>query len=436
MDRVSLISCSIANMASSKILTKLRPYKHLGPLENRNLLIFLSGLSLSLTGSAMTPVALSFTTFAHGGGPAETGALLAAMTVPFVLLLLVGGTAADRFSPRTVMLGADLMRCGSQSALAFVLLTRQDPFVAIIVLIAVIGLGNAFYMPGQLALLVDLVCPEQRQAANGLTAIARSMAAIIGPALGGMMVGAIGPGWTIGLDAASYALSAICLSQLRMAANRAQQHEPIWQQLIVGWNALRSRLWLWLIIIHFGLIQCVVQGPLLVLGAYSYAHTPHGAEIWGGLLACYGAGTLVGGVMGTRLRPRFPLRAALSLFAVTASAPAALAVPLPTIVRGLVFTASGVGLAACGVLWATTMQREIPTNVLARVSAYSTLGSVLLLPVGYVVATPMANTLGISGTFWAAAVLTLLSTLLVVLCDDVRTREAIATSPVDGQGQS
>jgi len=124
---------------------KALPRSWFGVLAEREFRLFFTGYTTSLVGAAMVPVALVFAVLEQGRSTADVGYVLAAETVPLVTLLLAGGVIADRLSRRTVMLGADLVRCVSELLLAALVLTGSPPLWVFMVLAGVIGAGQAFF---------------------------------------------------------------------------------------------------------------------------------------------------------------------------------------------------------------------------------------------------------------------------------------------------
>ncbi len=396
------------------------PSRRLGPFAHANFSLFFAGYTISLLGHSMVTVALSFAVFGMGGGAGQVSAVLAAETAPMVVLLVVGGVIADRIERRLVMVGADILRCVSEAVLAALLLTHHASLAVLMVLAAVIGAGDAFFAPGRNGLIPQLVPVSELQSANAILSMAGALAAVIGPALGGILVASAGPGWAIGIDAMGYAVSTACLLRLRVPAQVVEATESFLQQLVTGWREFVARRWLWLVVLQFALLHLVVIGPIFVLGPLGFRHGAHGASLWGTLLASLGAGAMGGGAVALRVRSRHPLRVSLLLLLFFAVTPAALAYQAPFGVLLVAFFIGGVSLTGFGVLWSTTLQREIPIEVLSRVSAYDTFGSVCLLPAGYVLAAPMATVLGTGGALWVAAGFSLISTLVVLASRSVR----------------
>jgi MFS family permease len=406
-------------------------------LAEPNFARFVTGYTLSLTGSGMVPIAISFTLYAQGGGAAAVSKVLAAETIPMVLLLLLGGAIADRYPRRLVMITADLLRFASQGTLAVLLLTHHAPLPAIMVLMALIGTGNAFYIPGRAGLIPQLVGPGTLQSANGVTAIAQSAGGIAGPIIGGLLVAFTGGAAAIAIDAVSYAISAALLSSLRLGPGTPPPGTSVLTQLREGWTEFRSRTWLWAIVLQFSLLHLLVIGPLFVLGSLGFAHVPHGALGWGGLMALQGAGAVTGGVLAIHLTTRRPIRAACLWFLLYAAVPASLAAHLPYTLTAGCFFLGGVSLAVFNVLWDTTMQRVIPPERLSRVAAYDMFGSFCLLPLGYLVAAPLAVVFGRDGALWLSTAFILLSIAAVLFIRDVQQlRRPEAVLPVAGTSAS
>jgi hypothetical protein len=94
--------------------------------------------------------------------------------------------------------------------------------------------------------------------------------------------------------------------------------------------------------------------------------------------------------------------------------------PAPAVVVAAAAFVMGVGIEIFAVCWDTTMQQQIPGNMLSRVYAYDMLGSVALIPVGFAVAGPIADAIGTRATLYGAAALVVLATLPVFGVRDVR----------------
>jgi MFS family permease len=148
-----------------------------------------------------------------------------------------------------------------------------------------------------------------------------------------------------------------------------------------------------------------------------------GPRDWGFIVAAESVGMVVGSVVGLRFRPRRLLLAATLAILAMPGVLLALGVPLalPAILCASV--AAGIGVETFTILWDTAMQQQIPGEMLSRLYSYDMLGSVALMPVGFAVAGPVAELLGVRATLWSAAAVTVAATLPVLLVRDVRRLE-------------
>jgi predicted MFS family arabinose efflux permease len=382
--------------------------------------VFLASAA-STIGDQMVPVALSFAVLDLTGSVSDLGYVLAAGTVPLVVLLLAGGVLADRVSRRRLMISSDLVRLLAEGALAALILSGNARLWHLAVLQAVHGAASAFFQPASTGILPQIVPAERLQQANALRGLTMSIGGIAGPALAGVLVVASSPGWAIAFDAGSFAVSAFFLWRVHAPAlSRSGEPATFLGDLLHGWREFRSRTWLWVIVVQFALLHIVTIPTFLALGALVSKRELGGAGAWSTILVLFSAGTLVGGLIGLRMRTRRPLLTA-TLWNVALALPSALlALRLGVAPVAAGAFVAGVGIAVFGVLWETTLQREVPPEVLSRVSAYDWFGSIATLPIGFALVGPLSSALGIAGTLWLGAAVALASTVAVVAVPDVR----------------
>ena len=391
----------------------------LGVLHERDIRLFFIGYTASLAGSSMVPVALSFAVLKSGHGPGAVGAVLAAETVPLVLFLLIGGAIADRIPRRTVMIAADVARLASETVLATLLATGRPPVTLMMALAAVLGVGQAFFNPAMTGLVPQLAKPEHLQDANALSGLAKAAARVSGPGIAGVLIATTGAWSAVAADAATYAVSLVCLLRLHPRPVEQAEHETLRAGLAAGWRGFRERTWLWPVVAQGGLAQLFTFSPFLVLGATMFSHG-NGSVEWGAILAADGVGGLAGALWAMRLRPARPLIVALAGSLSLALTPALLAIgaPFPVVLAGS--TASGIGVAVFLSLFDTVLQRNVPPTTLSRVSSYNWLGTVALSPVGFALAGPAAHLAGSGAVLLFGAGFALLSTLVLFAVPAIR----------------
>ncbi|MDI1462694.1 MFS transporter [Catellatospora sp. KI3] len=350
--------------------------------------------AVALLGDGMLPVAVALAVREAGHGAAGVGLVLAAFMVPFVALILFGGVLADRVGARRLMVGADLVRVGTQTVTAVALFSGHAPLWLLAGTSALAGAAAAMFQPGLAGMVPLLAADVQR--ANGALRVADAGAQLLGPALSAVLVVATGAGTVYALNAATFAVSAVCLLALRLPAHPvagAASVAALRRDLREGWTEFRSRSWMWsVILIWFG-YGVVLFGPLIPIGS-ALITDRLGDEAYGWAMSAMGAGTILGGLAAMRLKPVRPLAAGALVLVGFVLVPltTALAAPLPVLLAG--HAVGGLSWAFWSVMWATSVQTHVPRDVLNRVSAYEIAGSVLGIPLGQVLAAPLAGLLG------------------------------------------
>jgi MFS family permease len=373
----------------------------------------------SLIGDYMVLAALPFAVFAIGGSTAQVGIAFGADAAALLLLVLLGGVLGDRLSRRSVMIAADLTRFGAEGIFAVLLISGHAEFWQLLAVQLIHGAGSAFFLPALSGLVPETVCEERLQEANALRGICASSAAMIGPAIAGIFVAAIGPSFVFALDAGSFGLSATFLAMMRINAQKASEGSVI-ADLAEGWNEFRRRTWLWAVVAEFALLNALVFAPFYVFGASVAESSLGGPGAWATILTASGVGQLVGGVVGLSWKPKQPLFAATMVIASWAPPVLLLATLAPVGVIAAFAALAGASLALFAALWQTTLQSHVPSEQLSRLSAYDWLGSLALLPVGYVLAGFTEAAVGLRGGLLSAGVVVLIATMAVASVPSVR----------------
>ncbi|KQV21881.1 MFS transporter [Kitasatospora sp. Root107] len=392
-----------------------------------------AGQSLSLLGDRVSMVALPFAVLSVGGSAADVGLVGAAALLPLLLFTLVGGVWADRFPRHRIMLISDLVRFAAQGAVAVLLIAGVAEVPHLVVLMAVFGSASAFFMPAATGLLPLVVPAERLREANALRGLVLSSGMVVGPAVAGALVFLAGPGGALALDAVSFAVSAAFLVRLRPrpaqnpaqaeAQDEAQDDAPggsFLSELREGWRHVRSRTWVWSGMAAMSVYHVVVLPSIFVLGPVLSEQEWGGAAGWSAVTAAFGIGSVVGDLWAYRLRPARPLALAAAALAV-ASCQALIIGAAPSLtVVALLEAVTGVAVSLFFVLWETSLQTHIPEQALSRVSSYDNLLSSGLMPLGLLVAGPVAAAFGLRPTLYAMTAIGVPAALLLLCVPAVR----------------
>ncbi|MET8828625.1 MFS transporter [Streptomyces sp. NPDC004610] len=411
---------------------------------SRDFGLFFVARAVARLGDTMLPVALAAGLLQHGYGAGAVGLAMASTAASFAGLVVFGGVIADRFGTRGLMIGADLVRLVAQAVTAVLFFSGRVVLWEICVIGVVNGVAGAVFQPGVASTVPRL--SRDVQGANGAIRIAESAAQLAGPAAAGILVGLTDPGGVFVAHAATYAISALCLLLLRLPPQRygsrhgkgpgrgtAEARSTFTADLVEGWREFRSRTWLWSVILVWCLYMIAVWGPTTPLVATEVIGE-HGAGAYGLVNSALGAGTVVGGLLALRIRPRRMLRAgAISLLGFAGfPATVGLGMDVPAMAAGA--AVAGAGMAFWGVMWATSVQTQVQPDVLNRIHAYDVAGSLAMMPVGQALAGPAAAALGAGGVLMVAAVTSVFVVIALLAIPAVRNLVRVDAAPVGAGG--
>ena len=274
-------------LTPARLRARLRRVRLLQPLARRDFALLAAAALVSLLGDGFFSVALAWQVYEISNLPTALSVVGAAWTLPVVIFILLGGVFSDRYDRRWLMIGADIVRALAIGAMGILSLAGVIELWHVIVLIAFVGLGDAFFNPASTAIVPDLLPDELLPQANALQGLVRPMAVrLIGPAIGGFVVASLGAGAAflvknrLELDADALGLifavggvgsvlAALAIGQLGLPRRRITVMYLSWAlgvALLAGYGAMSS-LW-----------------HALVVGFASAALFEVGAIIWVTLL--------------------------------------------------------------------------------------------------------------------------------------------------------
>jgi MFS family permease len=337
-----------------------------------------------------------------GGDLQAVGLVVGAQLVPFLVFALVGGVVSDRTDRRRVLVASDVARLLVQGAGGVLLLAHAAHPLSLAVLAALYGTADAFFQPAFTGLLPQTVShPGQLQPANALRGLSFSVSSIVGPAVAGVLVGALGAGAAMLFDAGSFAVSAAFLLRLRprAVAEAVEKAPPAFLAAMhAGWREVRKRRW---IVAGLGAMcayHAIVLPAVYVLGPVTVSQRLGGPGSWAAVVVAFGLGSVLGDLLLLRVRPRHALRVA-GLALVLASCQAAVyGSGVGLVAMCALQCVAGVGVTAFFTLWEVSLQEHVPGEALSRVSSFDYLAATALMPVGTAVAGPIAAALGTQAT--------------------------------------
>jgi MFS family permease len=364
------------------------------PLRERNFAWYYASRFTNTLGNMMAGVALAFAVLDITDSASALGQVLAASTIPMVVFLLFGGVIADRFPRALVLQFSNIASALTQGAVAYIVITGTAELWMLIVLEAVHGLVAAIAFPAMASMVPQLVPRHELQHANALLSLSRGGLTIIGPTVSALLVVTVGPGWALAIDAATWLVSAFCLSRMHMPPKpRASEATSTVLELREGWAFFIRTTWLWVVVLAFGFLNAIHSGAWFTLGP-ARAEDTIGKQGWGFVLSAESAGLLLMTLILLRVNVRRPLLSGMLGISLL-SVPIFLLGADPHLGVLVIATfIAGAGTEVFSIGWNLAMQENIEDSMLSRAYSYDALGSFVAMPIGQLVYGPLGEAFG------------------------------------------
>jgi DHA3 family tetracycline resistance protein-like MFS transporter len=398
----------------------------LSPLRHRDFRILWTGMTISLIGDGIFLIAIAWESYSLWNAPAALSIVGIGMTIPTIAFLLVGGVVSDRHDRRVVMAWADGLRAAAVALLAVLVLIDALRFWELVALVAVYGVGTAFFMPAFEAILPELLPRPDLPAANALDQFVRPIAMrLVGPVVGGALVAA-SAGIAFAIDAASFVACLVAVLAMPRRAHRdVGFHSSNMAALKEGLRFVRQRVWLWGTLLSAAIAYLVFLGPAEVLLPFLVKNELHASAGTLGLVLAAGGVGAVGGAafMGRRGHPRRDVTVMYATWTIATLAIAGYGVANAAWQLMLVCLVFNALEAAGTIVWATIKQHHVPGSMLGRVSSLDWLISIGLLPLSFALTAPVAAAFGARATLIGAAALGAAVTLSAFFLPGMRAIE-------------
>jgi MFS family permease len=386
---------------------------------------------------AFSMVGVSFAVLdATHGSTAKLSYVLAAQIAPSLVFLLLGGVIADRIAPQKVIIVGNVMMAASEGTFGILVLTGHPALWQMIGLESVTGIGMALFYPASTALLPRLVPADLMQEASAVSRLAMNGGQMGGAVVAGFVIAAIdamqgahggqptGPGWALAICGIGLLGTVPLMLSLRVTALERSHQPGMLQELREGWTEFRSHTWLWVIVAQFSIVLMAWYGSFSVLGPVVARAHLGGPAAWGTITGVESLGWIAGGLISLRFKPRRPMRFVVLAGGSIAITPLALAMLWPLAAICVTSFVLGTAMEIMMVQWTVALATNIPPEKLARVSSYDAFGSIMAMPIGAVLAGPIAALVGVPATQYGAAVLIVVASLLALIPREIRTLRA------------
>jgi MFS family permease len=263
-------------------------------LRHRNFQLFFSGQLISLVGTWMQSVAQSWLVYRLTGSALLLGSVGFASQIPVFMFAPLGGIAADRLNRRHIVIATQIASMALALILAALTLFHRVHVWHVFVLASLLGVVNAFDIPGRQSFLVDMVGKEDLMNAIALNSSMFNGARVIGPAIAGILVARIGEGWCFFGNGVSYIAVIIGLLMMRVHSPvRVAMASPL-EHMMEGFRFVNRTAPIRALLLLLGVVSLVGMPYVVLMPIFADKILHGGAQGLGILMGATGVGALLG----------------------------------------------------------------------------------------------------------------------------------------------
>lgn len=378
-------------------------------LQERDFRIFWLGQLVSVTGTWMQTVAQGWLILELTGSPFYLGLAAAARSLPVMFLVVPAGFLADRFDRRVIILATSVVATIASVVMGILAITNSIDVTTVLAIGAVLGVTNAFEMPARQSYVSELIAQRHLANAIALNSLLFNSARVVGPAIAGILVALVGPGWAFLINGLSFVAVIAGLVLI------ARVHVP---RLGVGARTAIPEVVRYLrgeprvtAILALLAAQTIFASGQYILGPSLAQDLGQGPEGFGVLLSATGAGAIVGGLRlaaTSQRSSRWRLLLAAGLGLAAGLVGVGLTQSYAVVLLFLVL--AGWGMVTFNASSNTLIQTIVPDRLRGRIMSLYTLTLLGLMPVGGVLMGALGERLGsasalaIGGAAYAAIV--------------------------------
>jgi len=263
-------------------------------LRHRNFQLFFSGQLISLIGTWMQNVAQSWLVYRLTGSALLLGSVGFASQIPVFLIAPLGGITADRYNRRHIVITTQIASMLLAFTLAALTLLHKVQVWHVFVLASLLGVVNAFDIPGRQSFLIDMVGKDDLMNAIALNSSMFNGARVIGPAVAGILVAKIGEGWCFFANAVSYIAVIIGLFLMRVASPRRVSTASPFDHMMEGFRFVNQTAPIRALLLLLGLVSLVGMPYVVLMPIFADQILHGGARGLGILMGATGVGALLG----------------------------------------------------------------------------------------------------------------------------------------------
>jgi MFS family permease len=267
-------------------------------LRHRNFQLFFGGQLISLVGTWMQTVAQSWLVYRLTGSGLLLGAVGFASQIPVFLVAPLGGITADRANRQRIVIATQTASMILAFILAALTLSGKVQVWHIFVLAALLGVVNAFDIPGRQSFLVDMVGKDDLMNAIALNSSMFNGARVIGPAVAGVLVARLGEGWCFFANAVSYIAVIAGLMMMRVhAPARVSAKTSPWEHIVEGFQFVNRTAPIRALLILLGLVSVTGMPYVVLMPIFADKILHNGGQEFASLIGSHDLGAVRLGIL-------------------------------------------------------------------------------------------------------------------------------------------
>jgi DHA3 family tetracycline resistance protein-like MFS transporter len=387
-------------------------WRVLAPFRSREYRLLIAAVSLSIFAEGMWAVVMALQVIELSNDPTSLSLVATCLGVGLVAFLLVGGITADRISQRAIIVAVETVNVIVVSIVAVLGLLGLLQIWHMAVAAAALGIAAAFFFPAYSAILPRILPAEQLLAANGVEGVVRPVfQRAVGPAVAGVIVGATFPSLGAVVVAALFAIGLLLLVATRPAMKAPvqepdQERPQLLRDFREGFVFMLRTPWLLWTLLFASMFVLVVLGPIEVLLPFiANERFEDGAQMYGFVLAFFGAGSALGALAVSSGRlPRRYLTVMMAMWGLGSIPLVLIGITSSFALMAAAAFIVGVTDGAGMVIWGTLLQRRVPTEMLGRVSSLDFFVSLAFMPVSFAIVGPLSKVVSMQTIFLVAGI--------------------------------
>lgn len=388
-------------------------------LRQRNFAFLWIGQIVSLIGDWVLFVALPFSVYTMTHSTLATGIMFIVQTIPTLCFGSLAGVFVDRWNRKYTMLLADLIQC---FVLLPLFLVRSVEWIWLVYIFAFVANAvSQFFIPAKSAIIPQIVDQEHLLTANSLNATSQELTRLVGPFLGGVLLGLFGLGSVIIVDACSFLFSAAMIALIVLPASTARSEKQelgsglvkVWHEWLAGMRLVRQVRLVTAIFAVMG-VALIGEGIIEVVIPGYVSLVMHGnALVLGWLMSAQAIGGILGSLLIVRISKLISLSWLIPLCGLVLGCVLALIALVPVLSIALPLIAvAGITIIGFFVSQTTLLQSSVRNEYQGRIfGALSTLQGIVML-IGMGLASGLGDKIGIVPMVLIDALCNILAALL------------------------